>query len=136
MKYLQWTGNVALLLGWLVSVGEAAPTWSPALSGNALQGNTTVTLDGNYTQSSALTGDYSLTVTGGYTLEFTEAQKFTGGTVIGAGTTVKLNRPDTSGMAEGILPKYPDQRWDAGDRGRRADGLRKNSHDYGQQGAD
>ncbi|MDO4585388.1 MAG: autotransporter-associated beta strand repeat-containing protein [Planctomycetia bacterium] len=104
MKYLRWTGNVALLLGWLVSVGEAAPTWSPALSGNALQGNTTVTLDGNYTQSSALTGNYSLTVTGGYTLEFTEAQKFTGGTVIGAGTTVKLNRPNTSGMAEGILP--------------------------------
>lgn len=104
MKYLQWTGNVALLLGWLVSVGEAAPTWSPALSGNALQGNTTVTLDGNYTQSSSLTGNYSLTVTGGYTLELTRYQSYTGGTIIGSGTTVKLNQAGLSGHAAGVLP--------------------------------
>jgi len=103
LPVLIFVGALGLASLLCVRGASAGVTYSPALSGSALQENTTATVTDSASIGQKLTGTGSLTVTGTGTLTVDQWQGFTGGLIINSGATVAFNATKPSGTTDSIV---------------------------------
>lgn len=103
-RFHRYTLSKLLLVLSLCANGVyAGVTYSPALSGSALSGDTIATVTDTAAIGTKLTGTGKLTVQGTGTLTVDKWQQFTGGLVIDSGATVAFNAAKESGDAGAII---------------------------------
>lgn len=103
-RFHRYTLSKLLLVLSLCANGVyAGVTYSPALSGSALDGDTVATVTDTAAIGTKLTGTGKLTVQGTGTLTVDKWQQFTGGLVIDNGATVAFNAAKESGDAGAII---------------------------------
>ncbi|MBR0191592.1 MAG: autotransporter-associated beta strand repeat-containing protein [Thermoguttaceae bacterium] len=103
-RFHRYTLSKLLLVLSLCANGVyAGVTYSPALSGSALDGDTIATVTDTAAIGTKLTGTGKLTVQGTGTLTVDKWQQFTGGLVIDNGATVAFNAAKESGDAGAII---------------------------------
>lgn len=103
-RFHRYTLSKLLLVLSLCANGVyAGVTYSPALSGSALSGDTIATVTDTAAIGTKLTGTGKLTVQGTGTLTVDKWQQFTGGLVIDNGATVAFNAAKESGDAGAII---------------------------------
>ena len=103
-RFHRYTLSKLLLVLSLCTNGVyAGVTYSPALSGSALDGDTIATVTDTAAIGTKLTGTGKLTVQGTGTLTVDQWQQFTGGLVVDNGATVAFNATKGSGDAGAII---------------------------------